>query len=404
MKTFSFKLLVFVFLSCNLAAQAQTFTTYTTDNGLPSNNVNGVAVDHKNVKWFGTQSGVARYNDTSWVVYTTANGLIDNYINCIAVDVNNHIWVGTDIGVSVFNGTSWTSYTPANGMLNDIVNCIAGAPNGNIWVGTSSGASKFDGSAWTNYTTSEGLSSNMINSIAVEAGGNVWFGTSLGGLCKYDGSAFKTITTADSLPNDNVMAVAIGADNTKWAGTYSGVAVFNSSDQWVKTYRQQQGILNNFIQDIDMDSKGNMWFGLYDIYTQDPGLSKLKTAGDWKSYTPANGLINAFLHEIAVDKNDDIWVATVYGVNKLKEAGEGIGNIAAFPAEIYPNPAGSFFHADGLPSSGILTVSTVAGEHVLKTQVAKGNNSVSIEGFKSGLYILRCTTDSGIYSGKLIIR
>ena len=105
-----------LFFSTNLLV-AQEFTNYTTSNsGLPDNYINGgVAIDQNNDKWFGTGAGVAKFDDDSWTVYTTADGLTDDYTTCISVDVNNNIWVGTDLGANKFDGTSWTSYTSADG-------------------------------------------------------------------------------------------------------------------------------------------------------------------------------------------------------------------------------------------------------------------------------------------------
>jgi ligand-binding sensor domain-containing protein len=403
MKTNSRILVILVLLLSAPIIHAQIFTTITTADGLPSDNVTSVVVDQNNLKWFGTQEGVARYNDTSWTVYTTASGLIDNYINCITVDASNHIWIGTDLGVSTYDGSQWISYTPASGMLNDIVNCIAAAPNGNIWIGTPSGASKFDGTAWTNYTTDGGLPANMISSIAVESNGNVWLGTYLGGLSKFDGSTFKNFTTADSLPSDNIITIGFGAGNSKWIGTYSGVAVFDNNDQWTKTYRKAQGLFNDFVQDIDMDSKGIMWFGLFDIYTQDPGVSWINSSGS-KSYAISDGLLSGVLRKIAIDKGDVVWIATNAGVSRLRDASAGISPVSDFPARIYPNPASSEFHMDGMTQSGLLSVSNVTGCEVLKATISKGSNVIPVNGLESGIYILRFTTSAEIYTGKLIIR
>ena len=115
-------LLIALLFSVNCGfAQIMTITSYTTANGLPDNNVLDVAVDGNNTKWFATQGGVCRYNDTSWTTFTTANGLIDNFINCIAADHYNNIWVGTDFGISKWNGSTWTSYTAANGLVLSLI-------------------------------------------------------------------------------------------------------------------------------------------------------------------------------------------------------------------------------------------------------------------------------------------
>jgi ligand-binding sensor domain-containing protein len=396
-------LLVMVMLSGSMI-RAQHFTNYTSaTSGLPSNNVTGVAVDANNHKWFGTQAGVAMFNDTTWITYTTANGLINNYINCITVDVNNNIWVGTDFGISKFDGAQWTSFSMANGLINNTVNYIAGAPDGSVWIGTGEGASNFDGTTWKNYTTTEGLPGNMISYVAAGTNGNIWLGTFLGGLSKFNGTAFTNFTKADSLPDNNIMCIAMGANNTKWIGTFYGVGVFDSQDKWIATYRAKDGMFNNFVQDIAMDSKGTMWLANYDIYTMDPGLSKKTTSG-WRTFSIPDGLLNGPLKRIAVDKTDKIWIATGAGVSKLTDAAEGLGDLSTIHVNIYPNPATTEIHVDGLSEPGQVTINAVTGMEVASQSISRGSNTISLRNMQPGLYIIRCTAGPGVYSGKLIIR
>jgi ligand-binding sensor domain-containing protein len=390
-------------LAGNMTSQSQTFTNLTSANGLPSDNVNGVAVDGNNLKWFGTQEGVSRYNDTTFTNFKKADGLIDNYINCIATDVNNNVWVGTDIGISKFDGTHWTSYTKTDGLIDNTVNFIAGDTDGSVWIATGSGTSHFNGTTWKNYTTADGLPSDYISYIAVDGSGNKWFGTYLGGLSKFNGSTFTNFTIADSLPDNNIISIAMGKDNTKWIGTYFGVAVFDSQDKWTATYRKKDGLFNDFVMDIGMDSKGTMWFGQFDPYTQDGGLTR-KTNTVWKVFTTADGLINAPVKRLAVDKKDKIWIATGAGVSKFTDSNAGFGDFATFPVKIYPNPASSEIHVDGLHEPGTISVRTISGSEILSESLSKGSNTVLLQNVKAGIYLLRYTTATGVYTGKLIVR
>jgi len=403
MKLFIRILLLAVPLLAGTLLQAQQFTNYTTADGLPSNNVNGVAIDGNNIKWFATQEGVARFDDAVWTTYTTANGLIDNYVNCIAVDVNNVIWAGTDYGISKFDGTTWISYTHANGLIDDMVNFVAGAPDGSVWIGTLSGLSRLSGSVWTNYTTTNGLPADLISYIKADGTGNVWIGTWLGGLSKFNGTTFTNFTTADSLPDNNVTAIALGSNDTKWIGTYYGVAVFNSQDQWVATYRQAEGLYNNFIHDIAMDPRGTMWFALYDIYVQDAGLT-MKNATGWTSYTTVNGLPNSQVKRIAIDTANNIWIATAAGVSMLEDVAEGVGEAGPAGVRVYPNPATTEIHLEGLPDPGQATLMTVHGKQVTDFQLSRGSNTLSLDGLAPGIYLLRCATAKGVENRKIVIR
>ena len=88
-----------------LVSNAQTFTNYTTLEGLSHNNVTCLAADASDNIWFGTQEGVSFFDGTNWTVYTTAKnaGLVHNTISAISVVSNGDIWVGTDYGASKFD-------------------------------------------------------------------------------------------------------------------------------------------------------------------------------------------------------------------------------------------------------------------------------------------------------------
>src|SRR3989338_5185241 len=108
-------------------ATAQTFTNYTTADGLLSDNVNCVDVDASDNIWFGTQAGISMFDGGTWTGYSMGNtpNLIDNNITAIYSANSGDLWVGSDFGVSVFSGGNWTSYTTADGLGNNQIKCIS---------------------------------------------------------------------------------------------------------------------------------------------------------------------------------------------------------------------------------------------------------------------------------------
>ena len=132
-----------------------------------------------------TQPGV-------WETYTTPD-LATNYVLSIAVD-GDDVWFGTNSGVSKFDGTTWTTYNTSNSELvyNRVEAIAVDDVEGNIWFGTRWGASKFDGSNWTIYDNIR-----FISAIAIDQEGNIWFGTRLNdgagyGVSKFDGENWTT--------------------------------------------------------------------------------------------------------------------------------------------------------------------------------------------------------------------
>jgi ligand-binding sensor domain-containing protein len=408
------KLLFSRFLSILLILFAFTtnaqviFTNYTTSNGLPDNFVNGgVAVDTNNNIWVGTIAGVAKYNHVNWTTYTTTDGLVDNYVTCIAVDKNNNVWVGTQSGVSKFNGTMWTNYTSTDGLIDNAVNYIAGDIDGSVWFATFTGVSKFNGTTWTNYTTANGMTTNEITFITVDKLGNKWLGTQMKGIMKYNNTTFDSILkiNADSLLDDNVFAIALDTNGNKWIGTWYGMSEFNNSGSWVANFRTGNGLYNNFVRDIDIDSKGKMWIGLYADYNLDGGITRYN-GNTWTSYTETDGLADAQVVRMAIDKHDNLWVATGGGVSKVTD----LSNIQSYEKNstfyVYPNPTKDFVNINltGLKdkSSQKLSVFNTLGQKVAEYLVPENTDiySVSMKNLVNGLYFIKFQGTTSIFEVK----
>ncbi len=136
--------------------KADTWTTYTTEDGLASNEISSVCVDGSSV-WFGSDNGVTVYDKETgkWVTYTMEDGLASNSITCIARS-SDAVWIGTfDAGLMRYDkkAGTWRAYARKDGLVHDCV--LSVSVDGNkIWIGTQSGLSRYDVGAdnWTTYT------------------------------------------------------------------------------------------------------------------------------------------------------------------------------------------------------------------------------------------------------------
>ncbi len=336
--------LIALFLAVTHLVSAQTFTNYTTVDGLLTDNVLCVDVASNNEIWFGTQDGVSVFNGSTWTSYTVADGLIDNTIQAIYVDNSGNVWVGTDFGASVYDGANWSSYTSADGLGNDQIKCITEDAVGNIWFGTSAGASLFDGvNSWTNYSTSNGLPFGGVNEIDVHTNGEVWMGTGLGGVSIFNGSTFTTINATAGLIDNRIRAMVIDPSNEKWIGTSEGITVLNGSNQASLNYTTIFSLpppdTLNPIEDIEMDAQGNMWVGVYVDYLVTEGGVCSFNGNNWNQYKVADGLVGPVVRALAIDGNDDVWVATSTGVSKISHPDVGVEDQANLTFTVYPNPA-----------------------------------------------------------------
>jgi uncharacterized protein (TIGR03790 family) len=99
--------------------------------------------------WVGTRGGLCLSSDRgrSWRVFTVADRLPSNVINDIAVD-GRDVWVATDGGIALRGADDeyWRRYGSDGGLLSGRVSSIAAA-EGTVWAATGRGLSRLDRNA-----------------------------------------------------------------------------------------------------------------------------------------------------------------------------------------------------------------------------------------------------------------
>jgi hypothetical protein len=308
---------------------------YTTSNsGLVSNNVKAVAVDSNNVKWFGTASGVSKFDGTTWTTYTTSNsGLANNNVTAVAIDSSGIKWFGTAGGVSKFDGTTWTTYNTSNSnLVSNNISAITIDFANNKWFGSSdNGVSELNRLGnWSRWqiTGCSGVCPNVINSclsyngvasMYADPNGNIWIGhTYYTGVTEiqadYSGSTPCQVykTTNSSLAGDWVTSIS-GYGSTILFGTNNGanvVTVAGNTLTW-QTDRTSNGLSSNSITAVALDSTNKQLFG-----TQANGISEY-IYYRFVNYTTANsGLVSNNIQAIALDSSNIRWIGTSGGVSE----------------------------------------------------------------------------------------
>lgn len=90
---FTHLLLLYLLLPLSSIAQDYSYTNYNTKEGLTGSTVYCIAQDQDKFLWFGTETGLSRFDGTHFKNFTTADGLPDNEILKLFVDSRNRIWM-----------------------------------------------------------------------------------------------------------------------------------------------------------------------------------------------------------------------------------------------------------------------------------------------------------------------
>jgi ligand-binding sensor domain-containing protein len=106
-------IILFLILYQTAACFAQDYPIqkYTTHQGLAQMQVYSVLKDSRGIVWAGTGFGLSRFNGETFTNYTTADGLLGNHISDIKEDTFGYIWIICgNKGLVRFDGNTFKAY------------------------------------------------------------------------------------------------------------------------------------------------------------------------------------------------------------------------------------------------------------------------------------------------------
>ncbi|HPG41837.1 MAG TPA: two-component regulator propeller domain-containing protein [bacterium] len=292
---------------------------------LIDNLVTSLALDTLNQVWIGTQQGISMYNGVEWQNYNTENSLLaDNFINAIAVDENNKTWFGTNKGLYSFDGANWQSFTTSNSDLqSNHIKDIRFDNNNKPWlVTTGDGVHYYKDEQWINYTKdNSGLLDNYIKSAFIDSEDNKWFGSAYGRVYRFNDDIWtffdstncilpfdSTYSKHSQYPSALINAITEDNNGNIWVGGTSGLYFYNGTE-WRKVTISGE-LQTSWIRTIAVDRENNKWYG-----TSDGGVS-VDRNGAWQNFNTSNSALALdLINDIAVDSTGNVWIATNWGVS-----------------------------------------------------------------------------------------
>ena len=110
-----------------------------------------------------------------------------------------------------------------------------------------------------------------------------------------------------------VRSLATDADhNVLWVGTSTGVLGIDLTSHDVRdTFTRKDGLANEYVFAIFVDSQGYTWFG-----TNAGGTSRYRD-GKWDVYFPMHGLADYWIYSFAEQQHGPLWIGTWAGANSV---------------------------------------------------------------------------------------
>ncbi|HEX4945922.1 MAG TPA: two-component regulator propeller domain-containing protein [Blastocatellia bacterium] len=282
-----------------------TFTSFTTKDGLASNNVWSVFQDRSGNIWVATVNGLNQWRDGR---FTTQQGLTNNSIEVIREDKDGALWIGTEGGLNRFKDGVFTGFTKQHGLAGDAVKTLFVDQQGRLWIGTTEGLSLWANGKFTSYTTRDGLAHNEVKAIAADHADALWIGTPRG-LMRYRDGKFAAVTAPEVLNDAPIMSLLKDREGSLWIGTETNGLHLLKTKKFT-TFTTREGLSANVVRSIFGDRHGNVWVG-----TQEHGLNLLRDGQIAQKSLPNDDVM-----AISDDAEGNLWVGTTDGLKRIKGA------------------------------------------------------------------------------------
>ncbi|WP_230522474.1 hybrid sensor histidine kinase/response regulator [Janthinobacterium sp. EB271-G4-7A] len=343
------------------AAPAPTlrFDQLSVDQGLAQESVLAIAQDRQGYMWFGSQSGLSRYDGYRMVVYKNIEGdktsLADNWVGELHVDSQGQLWVGTDNGLDRFDAASQTfiHYVPAEkskrGNGNRHIHAILEDGARGFWIATSDGLQHFDPATgvFRTWHHEEGnphsLGDNEIKALALDAQQRLWIGTVTGLDMLAPGSERFEHFAVDTEPGSKynvIQSLLIDRQQNLWIGTMAGaerwrLGAAGQPPQARVRFGEKNGFSAIRVASLYQDVDATVWLG-----SNADGLFRwLPESDTFLQYRHQTGdkfsVADNQLSSLYRDRAGTFWVGSWYnGVSRVDLGSGGFSRMARAPGDV----------------------------------------------------------------------
>jgi len=300
-----------------------------------SSTVSAIVEDERGSLWVGTSSGLyRRFSDGRVERFTTQNGLPFDDVRSVIEDRQGKMWVGTTLGLCRLGSEPDARgravehvYSERDGLSDKLVTSLFQTGEGKFWVGTSGGLSELiqsdaaGGQQFRSYMTPEGLSDRHITALAEDHAGNLWVGTESGGAMKLARNGFATYLEADGL--SSLRVASIFENQAGELFVISGRGFIHRFDG--HSFTAIRANLPEPVKDASwgwnqiafQDRNGEWWIptirGLC-RFSKVSNVDQLAQAAPKRIYTRRDGLTGDQIFRLYEDTHGDIWISTLDNV------------------------------------------------------------------------------------------
>jgi signal transduction histidine kinase/ligand-binding sensor domain-containing protein/CheY-like chemotaxis protein len=359
--------------------QQMRFDRITVHDGLSNQTVRCIIQDHEGFMWFGTNSGLNRFDGNKMVkFYNRTNGFRGSIIHCMHEDSRRNLWIGTfGNGLNLYNRNTntFTNYVndpnDESSISSNEIWYIYEDSKGNLWVAGQGGLQRYDYAtdSFEKHLEDFKLPQHSINmrhtafSSIVEAGdGILWIGTWKYGVILYDAAERRIVRhlmhepdNVNSLSTNEILTLYRDKEDNIWIGTYKGAlecVQFRYGSIFFKKYHKGESSYNlsdDRIHFIQQDQSDIYWIGtehglnlldtktglIRKIYHNLDERFSLSSNHIWSGFRNSNGVMWIGLHDAGINTYD-VWRQRF--TNGYKEVSKAKEHKKRFVKSIFVDP------------------------------------------------------------------
>ena len=279
------------------------------NDGLPHFDLEDLIVDsHGRLVCATSGGGICIYNGHSFEGYTHRDGLTSNYVDYLTESSDGTLWLGTVNGLARLRDSQIEYIELPYANRDKDVTALFADSKGDIWFGAGIDLYHIREGTVTRLEDIENvLPALKLASITEDQAGRIWIGT-YGGVGYFEGNVF---TVLDPLIGHAILGMYPAKDGSIWLATQNGV--FQVTDDEVKHWTTQNGLVHDWTNDICESEDGLIW-----IATNN-GISSFN-GQQFINYSTSTGHSNDEVSAINCDFSNMIWAATGNGLVRLDYA------------------------------------------------------------------------------------
>ncbi|TDW44636.1 signal transduction histidine kinase [Flavobacterium sp. 270] len=320
------------------------FAHYNDNNGLSHNSVRHIVQDKKGFLWFGTFSGLNRFDGYQFKNYMSTssdkNRLYNDDITALELDeASNHLWIGTRKGLTLFKMDTHEFVTflkqknDPNSLPEEEIRSVHVDKFKRVWVGTKTqGVYLF----FLNENRFEKIpikGFEYVKEIFEDKSGNIWIGSyDKGSVAKITldnkGAIVKMNNYTLSVPNSNIKNPYINfiyedAKADIFVGTREGLYKLDKqNNQFNNLYienKEIRGALGPYFISVARAPDGKYWVGTLGGLLVCKQLEDIQK-GDYKWYysilSDDTSIVDNLVSALYFDASGVLWIGTEDGLDK----------------------------------------------------------------------------------------